>query len=108
MRTILNSGSLFDGCELAHTLGIVGVSVGQFPNVLSIPLCPIYPISPLRLESVMDITILERVSDYVPRALGITILLLLGISPKWSYESERVSAPSSCSPSLGRLSAKSP
>jgi hypothetical protein len=44
----------------------------------------------------------------VPRALGITILLLLGISPKWSYESERVSAPSSCSPSLGRLSAKKP
>ena len=51
-------------------------------HVLSIPLCPIYPISPLRLESVTRFTILERVSNYAPRALGITILLLLGISPK--------------------------
>lgn len=44
-------------------------------HVLSIPLCPIRPISPSPLDYVMDITILERVSDYAPRALGITILL---------------------------------
>lgn len=57
MRTILNSGSLFGVCELAHTLGIIGVSVGQFSNILSIPLCPIRPSSRRSAQSVMDITI---------------------------------------------------
>ena len=45
-------------------------------HVLSIPLCPIYPISPLMLESVTRFTILERVSDFAPRALGITLRVL--------------------------------